>query len=252
MPVYPGAEWRGPIATQFPNGMVRHMGIVAHVMQGTLLGSDSWFKNPKSGAGATWGIGKTGRVFQWADTSTKVWAQGAGNGSWLSIEFEGYSGDSLTQRQIEEAAKLYAWAVQIHGIPVQLSERPAVPGFCWHGAGGAAWGGHTDCPGQLIRDDRGHILSIAHTLLQPEEKVRPMYTPALALEPIVAELPCPTGGVWLLAASGAVYAFGGAPFRGGANGKDYFRGRKAARLQLHADGLYEIVATSDEKYAPRD
>lgn len=80
-------------------------------------------------------------------------------------------------------------------------------------------------------------------------EVRPMFDPALALEPIVADLACPDGGVWLLAASGAVYAFGGAPYAGAANGKDYFAGRTAARLEA-AGGGYRIVATSGETYGP--
>lgn len=87
----------------------------------------------------------------------------------------------------------------------------------------------------------------------PTPEVRPMYDPALALEPIVADLACPTGGVWLLARSGAVYAFGGAPYQGAANGKAYFAGRVAARLELVLDDgvpKYRIVATSGETYGP--
>jgi hypothetical protein len=76
-----------------------------------------------------------------------------------------------------------------------------------------------------------------------------MYDPALMLEPIVADLACPTGGAWLLAKSGAVYAFGGAPYAGAPNGKDYFAGRTAARLNL-VNGTYQVVATSGETYGP--
>ena len=75
------------------------------------------------------------------------------------------------------------------------------------------------------------------------------YMPPLQLEPIVADLPCPTGGAWLLAASGAVYAFGGAPFLGGCNGKPYFDGRVAASFKAAGD-KYSIVATSGEIYGP--
>lgn len=83
----------------------------------------------------------------------------------------------------------------------------------------------------------------------PEVKVKPEHQPPIVLEPIVAELACPTGGVWLLAASGAVYAFGGAPFRGGAHGEKYFDERSAARLEAGNGGhLYTIVATSGERY----
>jgi hypothetical protein len=77
-------------------------------------------------------------------------------------------------------------------------------------------------------------------------EVRPMFDPPLQ---IVAALDCPTGGTWCLAPDGAIYAFGGAPYLGGCNGKAYFAGRTAARLNL-VNGAYQIVATSGEVYGP--
>lgn len=81
---------------------------------------------------------------------------------------------------------------------------------------------------------------------EPSKEVRPMFDPALQ---IVAYLDSPAGGSWLLAKDGAIYAIGGAPYQGGANGKDYFAGRTAARLELVGD-KYQIIATSGEKYGP--
>lgn len=86
-------------------------------------------------------------------------------------------------------------------------------------------------------------------VLPARKKVFPLYSPPIQVEPIVADLACPTGGAWLLAASGAVYAFGGAPYLGGPNGKAYFEGRVAARLEP-VDGKYTVVAESGEKYGP--
>jgi hypothetical protein len=77
-------------------------------------------------------------------------------------------------------------------------------------------------------------------------EVKPMFDPALQ---IVAALDCPTGGVWQLAPDGAVYAWAGAPYLGGANGQSYFVGRTAARLELHPSGGYSIIATSGEVYS---
>lgn len=76
-----------------------------------------------------------------------------------------------------------------------------------------------------------------------------MFDPPHVLEPIVAELVCPSGGVWLAAASGAVYAYGGAPYLGSPKGKEYFEGRKTARLQL-VDNKYRVIAESGEGYGP--
>lgn len=77
-------------------------------------------------------------------------------------------------------------------------------------------------------------------------KVKPMYSPPLS---IVASLEPAGGGVWLLAPDGAVFAFGGAQYKGGANGKAYFAGRKAAALEASGD-RYVIVDEAGEKYGP--
>ena len=71
--------------------------------------------------------------------------------------------------------------------------------------------------------------------------------PPATLEAIVAETRVGTGAA-LLAASGAVYAWG-TPFQGGVNGKPYFAGRQVATITPgpKPDG-YTITATSGEKY----
>lgn len=85
-------------------------------------------------------------------------------------------------------------------------------------------------------------------------EVRPMFDPPIALRPIVAALACRIGGAWLLGDDGSVYAFGGAPYHGGCNGKGYFAGRTPAMLEPadRDDGTpgYRVVATSGEKYGP--
>jgi hypothetical protein len=65
---------------------------------------------------------------------------------------------------------------------------------------------------------------------------------------VVAELPTPSGGgIWVLTSSGAIYSFGDAQYKGGANGQAYFAGRTAAELIPNGQG-YTIVATSGETY----
>jgi N-acetylmuramoyl-L-alanine amidase. len=108
-------------------------------------------------------------------------------------------------------------------------------------------GGHRDvyataCPGPNLYDQINYIRTPLTS------GVKPMYSPALVLEPIVASLKAPGGGEWLLAASGAVYAFD-APYAGGASGQQYFAGRKAARLEIGPPGkTYTIVSESGERY----
>lgn len=97
---------------------------------------------------------------------------------------------------------------------------------------------------------RAAVAQLLGPVKTPQEVVHPMFDPPHVLEPLVAELACPTGGVWLLSGSGAIYTFGGAPFTGGANNKEYFTGRRAAVLELSPDNRPVVVATSGEKYGP--
>jgi hypothetical protein len=96
---------------------------------------------------------------------------------------------------------------------------------------------------------------IGYGLPEYTQELSPMFNPALVLRPIVAELNCPTGGAWLLGDDGSIYAFGGAPYLGGANGQGYFFNRKPATLELPnaaeaaAGKHYTIVATSSERYS---
>ena len=50
--------------------------IVIHIMAGTLTGTDSWFKNPKSQVSAHYGIGKNGEVHQYVKEEDRAWHAG--------------------------------------------------------------------------------------------------------------------------------------------------------------------------------
>jgi N-acetylmuramoyl-L-alanine amidase len=50
--------------------------IVIHVMQGTLLGTDSWFADPKSEVSAHYGIGKNGEVHRYVLEIDTAWHAG--------------------------------------------------------------------------------------------------------------------------------------------------------------------------------
>lgn len=79
-----------------------------------------------------------------------------------------------------------------------------------------------------------------------------VYNPPLTLpRPIASSAKDPlNGGSWILLTDGAIYALDGARYLGAANGKGYFLGRTAQRLEITPDGRYIIVATSGEKYGP--
>lgn len=160
----PGVTWR-PVTNMVKGGQDAVYGIVLHIMEGTLSGSDAWFRNSASQASAHFGVGKDGTIYQWVDTADRAWHAAAANRTWLGIEHEGRAGDSLTQAQIAADARILAWASKQHGFPLQATESPTGRGVGWHGMGGRAWGGHTGCPGKPIRDQRAAIITAARALL---------------------------------------------------------------------------------------
>lgn len=158
-----GATWR-PVGNFTANGQDAVYGVVIHIMDGTLNGSEAWFDNPAAQASSHFGTGKDGQLRQWVDTKDRAWAQAAGNHTWLSIENEGRGGDSLTDAQLTRCAQVLAWAHTTHGVPLQLTTSTTGRGMGYHGMGGSAWGGHTSCPGTKIVAQLPEILRRAKAL----------------------------------------------------------------------------------------
>lgn len=162
------AEWAGP-TPNVGGPMVEYRGLVLHIMQGSYDGSIAWGKNPASGVSFHFATRADGHLGQLVDTATTAWTQVAGNGHWLSVENEGFSGDLLTPGQVEACAHLYARGVREYGWPLQTTDSTAGHGLGWHGMGGAAWGGHYDCPGEPIKAQRAGILARAEQILKGED-----------------------------------------------------------------------------------
>jgi hypothetical protein len=188
----PGATWR-PVPNCTRGGQEAVYGVVLHIMEGTLDGSDSWFRNTSSEASAHFGVGKDGRIFQWVDTADRAWAQAAGNRTWLSIEHEGHSGDALTPQQLAATARIVAWAHAQHGVPLQLTDSPTGRGIGWHGMGGADWGGHYSCPGTLITAQRTAIITAAKSGATPTVQEDDMPTADEIADALMKKLGAPTG-----------------------------------------------------------
>lgn len=160
------ANWRGPIPNMTSGRMVHPVfGLVLHIEQGSEAGTDNWFHNAGAQASAHFGNPTDGALDQWVDTADKAWAEVSGNSNWVSVEHEGNSGDSLTDSQIENDAQLLAWLHVTDGVPIQLTDDPYRRGLGYHAMGGADWGGHTQCPGQPIIDQRQQIIDRANELV---------------------------------------------------------------------------------------
>ncbi|WP_282204556.1 N-acetylmuramoyl-L-alanine amidase [Kitasatospora fiedleri] len=162
-----GTAWIGPTPNQRAGGMSEFRGLVLHIQDGTEAGSEAWFKNPDSQASAHFLNPKSGGLRQLVDTADRAWTQGAGNAYWISVENEGRGGDALTSSQVENCAQLLAWLHRTYGVPLQLADDPNGRGLGWHGMGGAAWGGHYDCPGKAVLAQRGQILARTQQIINP-------------------------------------------------------------------------------------
>lgn len=148
MAIWSKASWQGPPDSNYSGAMTEFRGLVWHIAEGSYWGTIGWQQNPIADVSSHFVIGlNQGEIAQMLDTTQTAWTQAAGNGHWVSVEFAGYSTGSLTAAQFEAAAQLYAWLVQVHGIPIQLAESPSGRGLGWHGMGGVAWGNHPGCPG---------------------------------------------------------------------------------------------------------
>lgn len=247
---YAEASWR-PLDANFSTGGIWVQGLVLHVMEGTLEGSDSWFRRtlvpPDTGSSAHFGLAKDGRLWQWVDTGNRAWAQADGNDAYVSVELEGYVGDTPTPAQISALVRLTQWMHDHHGMPFALANKPGDRGLGYHSMGGVAWGNHP-CPGPAIVAARQSILIAAQGKGTP-----PMYDPPIGPFPAVREWP--DGGWLAVGVDGSMYAFG-APAMHGANGQPYFLGRQAADFVHGTDnkvvrnslGGPSILATSGERY----
>lgn len=136
--------WIGSPHVGYPNGVHgrsgnRIVGIIDHIMGGSLAGCDAWFRNPDSGVSAHYGVGKQGEVHQYILDGDAAYGAGSINRPdtslpWLpplgpsvgrlvnqrvlSIEHEGQSGEPLTDAQFAATVELHRYLVEKHGIPV--------------------------------------------------------------------------------------------------------------------------------------
>jgi hypothetical protein len=143
-----------------PGGMKTVRGVVLHIQDGHEAGTEAWQKNPAASVSSHFLAPKVGHLKQMVDTRDMAWCQRAGNPNWLSVENEGFTGDSLTPDQIESNAQVLARAHRVFGVPLQITDSPSVGGLGWHGMGYPDWG-HQLCPGKPVIAQRPLIIARA-------------------------------------------------------------------------------------------
>lgn len=108
--------------------------IVVHVMDGTLHGTDGWFRNPESGVSAHYGVGRDGRVLRWVDEGDVAFHAGKKvrptaelvleratenpNNYSVGIECEGRAKDEPTPELMRALAAVVRDVAARHRIPL--------------------------------------------------------------------------------------------------------------------------------------
>jgi hypothetical protein len=211
-------------------------------------------------------------IWQSVKEKDVAWAAPGANKQGIHLEHAGYArqsaaewADPYSEAMLRLSARLAADICRRHDLPVVFVPAEGLlrgeRGITTHAAVSKAWRqtSHTD-PGPGF--PMAHYLNLVREAMAPKE-IAPMYEPALTLEPIVADLACPTGGAWLLAGAGAIYNFGGAPFLGGWNGWTNIVGKPARLLasdspEIPAEwnpgvrpaGKYVMQTTTGHIYTP--
>jgi N-acetylmuramoyl-L-alanine amidase len=107
-------------------------GVVIHIMDGTLSGTDSWFANPASQVSAHYGVGRTGEVHQYVKEEDAAWHAGRvdlpvwalikpninPNLYTIGIEHEGKPDDVWTDAMKQASAALIREICQRWQIPI--------------------------------------------------------------------------------------------------------------------------------------
>ncbi len=114
--------------------------VVIHIMEGSLSGTDSWFRNPASKVSAHYGIGQTGEVHQYVKETDTAWHAGrvnapswklirpGGNGFFINpnlytigIEHEGNENSDWTEEMYISSSELVKVVCNRWNIPIDRS-----------------------------------------------------------------------------------------------------------------------------------
>lgn len=210
-------------------------------------------------------VGKSG-IQQHIDTDRHAYALKNASGGVetnraraIQIETVGYPGVDAPAVTLENLVRLIRWLEATHSVPHEWpSGRPK------EAVNGRDPGGHNRNVNNWIHrpGHYGHCHVPENSHWDPaytdnewewlfgapapvEPKVPPMFNPPLS---IAAWCLLPNGAAAAVAPDGAVYCEPATAYKGGANGKDYFKGRTAAKITPNTRGGYTITSTSDEKY----
>jgi N-acetylmuramoyl-L-alanine amidase len=187
------AEWRGPVL-HHKGTIVDYRYVVVHTADGSYEGTIAWQKNPQSDNSSHFIVDYDGKIAQVNDTANRSGAQIEGNPYAIAIENAGNENKPLTDAQIAANAKILAKAHQVHGIPLQLTDKVGHRGLGHHSMGaesGVRWG-HSACPGKVIKGQKPAILARAQQIVSGMAFVPPPF-PILEADVIYQVTNVPAG-----------------------------------------------------------
>ena len=110
--------------------------------------------NQKGIADSHFYVRKDGTIEQMVDTAYQAYADLQGNDATISIETQGGLHNTQTEKwtpaQIESLARIYAWAVKTHGIPVKMAKDSIPTGTSSHGLSWHRLGIDGNFPGDIL------------------------------------------------------------------------------------------------------
>lgn len=141
----------GPVA-----GMILHVNAGP---DGSLWGRCN---DNSSNMSTTFQVRLDGTIEQYLPLNLIQWCQMNGNRRFGSIEVPDFPENPMNPAQVRSVAAILKWASEVDGFPIQLNMTD-INGFGlgWHGMGGAGWGGHTGCPGELRKAQMPEIVALA-------------------------------------------------------------------------------------------
>lgn len=151
-------KWIGSIHKNKGRSGFKPEAVVVHIMEGSLVGTDSWFNDPVSKVSAHYGVGKNGKIHQYVGESDTAWHAGRkSNPTWslikngvspnlytIGIEHEGFGDTAWTDAMYQASASLIS----------EICNRWAIPIDRDHIVGHREIYGKKTCPGQVVKLDK--------------------------------------------------------------------------------------------------
>lgn len=109
-----GIEWKG--SPNYETGGAAKIGVMPHIMEGWLEGTNSSFLQPSRQASTQYGVGGS-KIYQWVKEEDTSWHCGNYyyNQALISIEHEGFTDSPPSRETLDTSAELMADIARRHG-----------------------------------------------------------------------------------------------------------------------------------------